>query len=236
MECLGYSYLDNPEELAQARAKIAAHRATARSAEQTSTPLGAVAGPSEFAAWRGHQVPVRSGSAHSSYGPVPGHDVVRETSQSGSDSTHLDVLDFPFLSPQSVSSNLGSHSHGHTQTWWGGGSSTAHGFDQAFTADNVVTTSSSQSAQVEFHQARHSGVYVAGNIENPNYSISPETNRSAEESYDHDSDSTDKSDQESITEIVCSPDFQVAPREGNDVLPFILQSCEYCVMTSWLGS
>ncbi|KAG8733777.1 hypothetical protein FRC11_002551 [Ceratobasidium sp. 423] len=243
MECLGYSYLDNPEELAQARAKIAASRAT-RSSEQPNSPLGAVAGPSQFAAWRGHPVPVRSGSAPSNMiaSGVPGHDFVRDTSHSESDTTQLDVMEFPFLSQPSAPDALDSHSHGHASNWWGAGSGTGMdgpGVGQSFAGQGTASTSSGHhSVSVEFHQPRHSEdnqLFLAGSISHPNYSISgvnpsrrtgsevASYRYSAEDSlYDHDSDSTDDSDHENITEIVCGAD----PRsnDGNDVLPFILQS------------
>ncbi|CAE6521218.1 unnamed protein product [Rhizoctonia solani] len=241
MECLGYSYLDNPEELAQARAKIAASRAV-RSPEQPNSPIGAVAGPSQFAAWRGHPVPVRSGSAPSSMiaSGIPGHDFVRDASHSESDTTQLDVMEFPFLPQPSVPDALDSQPHGHASNWWGAGSGAGMdgpGVGQSFAGQGTASTSSGHHpASVEFHQPRHSEdnqLFLVGSISHPNYPISgvnpsrrsgSEVARySAEDSlYDQDSDSTDDSDHENITEIVCGAD----PRsnDGNDVLPFILQS------------
>ncbi|KAL5641221.1 hypothetical protein ACGC1H_001639 [Rhizoctonia solani] len=239
MECLGYSYLDNPEELAQARAKIAASRIT-RVSEQPNSPLG-MAGPSQFAAWRGHPVPVRSGSAPSDMAAsgVPGHDFVRDASHSESDTTQLDVMEFPFLSQSSAPGPLDSQSDGHSNSWWGAGSGAGideSGVGQSFTGQSVTSISGHHSTPVEFHQPRHSEdsqLFLAGGISHPNYTISgvnplrrsrSETARySIEDSlYDHDSDSTDDSDHGNITGIMCGVD----PRsnDGNDVLPFILQS------------
>lgn len=244
MECLGYSYLDNPEELAQARAKIAASRAS-RPPEQPNSPLGTIAGPSQFAAWRGHPVPVRSGSAPSNMtaSGIPGHDFLRDTSHSESDATQLEVMDFPFLSQSSAPDPLDSQPHGHANNWWGAGSGAGvegPGVGQSFTGQGTASTSSGHhSASVEFHQPRHSEdsqLFLAGAISQPNYPISgvnpsrssrSETARfSADDSlYDHDSDSTDDSDHENITVIVCGSDLH--SNDGNEVLPFILQSCKY---------
>ncbi|CAE7093145.1 unnamed protein product [Rhizoctonia solani] len=241
MECLGYSYLDNPEELAQARAKIAASR-IARVSEQPNSPLGIVTGPSQFAAWRGHPVPVRSGSAPSGMtaSGVPAHDLGRDASHSESDTTPLDVMEFPFLTQSSAPDALDSQSHGHSSSWWGTGSSggmDGPGVGQSFAGQGAASTSSGHhSNPVEFHQPRHSEddqLFLAGAISHPNYSISgvnplrrsqSETARySTEDSlYDHDSDSTDDSDHENITQIVCGADPH--SNERGDVLPFILQS------------
>ncbi|CAE6437328.1 unnamed protein product [Rhizoctonia solani] len=241
MECLGYSYLDNPEELAQARAKIAASRVV-RASEQPNSPLRAVAGPSQFAAWRGHPVSVRTESASSNItaSGVPGHDFVRDASHSESDTTQLDVMEFPFLPQSSVPDALDNQPHGHAGNWWGGDPGTGMdvtGVGQSFTGQGAASTSSGQhSTSVEFHQPRHSEdsqLFLTGGISHPNYPISgvnpsrgnrSETVRySAEDSlYDHDSDSTDDSDHENITEIVCGADPH--SNDGNDVLPFILQS------------
>ncbi|CAE6529154.1 unnamed protein product [Rhizoctonia solani] len=245
MECLGYSYLDNPEELAQARAKIAASRIT-RVSEQPNSPLG-MAGPSQFAAWRGHPVPVRSGSAPSDMtaSGVPGHDFVRDASHSESDTTQLDVMEFPFLSQSSAPDALDSP-HAHSNSWWGAGSGAAmdgSGVGQSFTGQGVTSISGHHSTPVEFHQPRHSEdsqLFLSGGISHPNYTISgvnplrrsrSETARySIEDSlYDHDSDSTDDSDHENITGIMCGVDPH--SNDGNDVLPFILQS-SMDVMTS----
>ncbi|CUA76787.1 Sterol regulatory element-binding protein ECM22 [Rhizoctonia solani] len=219
MECLGYSYLDNPEELAQARAKIAASRAT-RASEQPNSPLSTVAGPSQFAAWRGHPVPIRSGSAPSDMtaSGVPSHDLVRDASHSEGDTAQLDVMEFPFLSQTSVPGALDSQPHGHSNNWWGAGSSVAvdeSGVGQSFIGQGVASTSGHHSTSVEFHQPRHSEdsqLFLAGDISHPNYTISgvnplrrsrSETARYPIEDtlFDHDSDSTDDSDHENITGI-----------------------------------
>jgi hypothetical protein len=242
MECLGYSYLDNPEELAQARAKIAASRAT-RTSEQPASPIGAVAGPSQFAAWKGHPIPTRSESVPVPSGMaasgVPSHDFVRDTARSEGD---LDVVDFPFLPQPSGPNALDSQSHGQTSSWWGVNSGTGisnSGVGQSFAGQGSTPTSSvHQSVSVEFHQSRHSEdnqLLLAGGISHPNYPISGvnQSRRSRSEAvrysiedslYDRDSDSSDDSGHENITEIVCGGD----PRshDGNDVLPFILQSCK----------
>ncbi|CEL57791.1 hypothetical protein RSOLAG1IB_02535 [Rhizoctonia solani AG-1 IB] len=245
MECLGYSYLDNPEELAQARAKIAASRAT-RTSEQPASPIGAVAGPSQFAAWKGHPIPTRSESVPVPSGMaasgVPSHDFVRDTARSEGD---LDVVDFPFLPQPSGPNALDSQSHGQTSNWWGVNSGTGisnSGVGQSFAGQGSTPTSSvHQSVSVEFHQSRHSEdnqLLLAGGISHPNYPISGvnQSRRSRSEAvrysiedslYDRDSDSSDDSGHENITEIVCGGD----PRshDGNDVLPFILQSYAWWV-------
>ncbi|KAF8707948.1 GAL4-like Zn(II)2Cys6 (or C6 zinc) binuclear cluster DNA-binding domain, partial [Rhizoctonia solani] len=227
MECLGYSYLDNPEELAQARAKIAASR-VARTSEQPNSPVGAVAGPSQFAAWRGHPVPTRSESVPTPSGMaasgLPSHDfVVRDTARSEGDATHLDVMEFPFLSQSSGPNTLDGQSHGQTSGWWGAAGPGAgidnSGVGQSFTGQTSTSASSGhQSVSVEFHQPRHSEdnqLFLASGISHPNYPISGvnQSRRSRSEAarysnedslYDHDSDSSDDSDHDNITEIIDS--------------------------------
>ncbi|GAB1518996.1 hypothetical protein RhiTH_002061 [Rhizoctonia solani] len=225
MECLGYSYLDNPEELAQARAKIAASR-VARTSEQPNSPVGAVAGPSQFAAWRGHPIPTRSESVPTPSGMaasgLPSHDfVVRDTARSEGDATHLDVMEFPFLSQSSGPNTLDGQSHGQTSGWWGAaGPGTGidnSGVGRSFTGQTSTSASSGhQSVSVEFHQPRHSEdnqLFIASGISHPNYPISGvnQSGRSRSEAarysnedslYDHDSDSSDDSDHDNITEII----------------------------------
>ncbi|KAF8761966.1 maltose acetyltransferase [Rhizoctonia solani] len=164
MECLGYSYLDNPEELAQARAKIAASR-VARTSEQPNSPLVPLLDRAS-SLHGGHPIPTRSESVPTPSGMaasgLPSHDfVVRDTARSEGDATHLDVMEFPFLSQSSGPNTLDGQSHGQTSGWWGAaGPGTGidnSGVGQSFTGQTSTSASSGhQSVSVEFHQPRHS--------------------------------------------------------------------------------
>ncbi|KAG8717645.1 hypothetical protein FRC08_007042 [Ceratobasidium sp. 394] len=249
IECLGYSYLDNPEELTQARAKVASRSSAARSIATASTfdarqhiitsfPVGVDSddhvGRDPHSA-RSHSVP--SGIPSSSFAAY-------DTDFGGASyavyNVPLGASDLPFT-PQHVGPGYMRGDRPRARASWGG-SRNASAFrgsvlPEGFTSQVQSATQAGSPGAIgpadqtfldDLHMAARrypsDGSSLVGGVSESRMSS---LSLSDEALYDCDSESTDWSGRENITEIVCRTSSSA--REENESLPYVLQC-----YTNWM--
>ncbi|KAG8684598.1 hypothetical protein FRC09_015287, partial [Ceratobasidium sp. 395] len=243
MECLGYTYLDNPEELIQARAKIASRTSAGRSIHSTSgfdaqnqsiTSFPVGAGPSDSVGRspyivRSHSVPSGLPSSSSA-----GYDTDFAGTSPTVDNLRPNVPNF-LLSPQFASPGSLGNTNSRESELWGNNRNAStfrgdvphEGFasqPQSATQANLHRTPGSVNQNIFedvngfIRQYPGYGGSFAGDVPESRVS-SPSLSDDA--LYDCDSESTDRSERDNITEIVCGVPSG-AEREDN-ALPYVLQ-------------
>ncbi|KAG9127339.1 hypothetical protein FRC07_014749 [Ceratobasidium sp. 392] len=250
MECLGYTYLDNPEELIQARAKIASRSSAARSITTTSGFDTQYQGIASFPVGentsdsisrspyivRSHSVPSGLPSSSST-----GYEADFGDASYGVDSVRSNV---PNFSPIPQYANPGSLDDAHSREsgWWGNSRSTGtfrggvphEGFasqpqsaTQVQVGSHHATGSTGQTFFVDARElTRQYSPYGSSSMRDAPESRVSSPSLSDDPPYDYDSESTD-TDRAHITELVYGAPSS-RDRENN-ALSYVLQC-----YTGWL--
>ncbi|KAG8684623.1 hypothetical protein FRC09_015269 [Ceratobasidium sp. 395] len=243
MECLGYTYLDNPEELIQARAKIASRSSVGRAIHGTSgfdaqnqsiTSFPVDAGSNDSVGRspyivRSHSVPSGLPSSSSA-----GYDTDFAGTSPTVDNIRPSVPNF-LLAPQFASPGSLGNANSRESELWGSNRNAS-----TFRGDVPHEEFASQPQSATQASLHHTPGSVNQNIfedvdgfirQYPLYGGSfprdvPESRVSSpplsdDALYDCDSESTERSERHNITEIVCGVPSG-AEREDN-ALPYVLQ-------------
>ncbi|KAG9103276.1 hypothetical protein FRC06_011513 [Ceratobasidium sp. 370] len=206
LECLGYTYLDNPEELIQARAKVASRSSTMRSITTASTFHARQQAVTSFPAGVGSDNHVGRNLYIARSHSVP----------SGLPSTSSITYDTDFAGTLYAVDNvrLCASNPPFTHRHAGSGSMHSGSPDQRFFDDPNGSA----------RQYSPCGSSLMRGVSEPRMS-SPSL--SDEALYDCDSESTDRSDWENIAEIVRGTSSGVG--DENNALPYVLQC-----YTNWM--